>query len=292
MNKLLPFLFLSISCMSDSVAQKTTPTNYFSKWTTGTSPQEIGQRLSTRFLSIPHGHGGEGGHSPNYITYPEVCAWYGALTFAQLTQNKALQLDLVKRFDKLKNEETAFIPTPDHVDYTVFGTVPLEIALQFPEQKQALSLGLFMADAQWVPPFGPQGTAQAQAYYEKGLSWQTRVWIDDMYMITMIQTQAYRATKNIRYLNRAAKEMVFYLDEIQRPNGLFYHAPDVPFFWGRGNGWMAAGMAELLRVLPSKSVVTPVTAMPAPMQGELARRCMSVGELTNSGSALILPVPA
>ena len=24
--------------------------------------------------------------------------------------------------------------------------------------------------------------------------------------------------------------------------GLFYHAPDVPFVWGRGAGWMAAGM--------------------------------------------------
>ena len=44
--------------------------------------------------------------------------------------------------------------------------------------------------------------------------------------------------------------MVLYLDELQRPNGLFYHAPDVPFYWGRGNGWMAAGMTELLRYLP------------------------------------------
>ena len=44
--------------------------------------------------------------------------------------------------------------------------------------------------------------------------------------------------------------MVVYLDKIQRPNGLFYHAEDVPFFWGRGNGWMAAGMTELLGLLP------------------------------------------
>ena len=46
--------------------------------------------------------------------------------------------------------------------------------------------------------------------------------------------------------------MVMYLDELQRPNGLFYHAPDVPYYWGRGNGWMAAGMAELLQCLPKK----------------------------------------
>lgn len=46
--------------------------------------------------------------------------------------------------------------------------------------------------------------------------------------------------------------MVLYLNELQRPNGLFYHAPDVPFYWGRGNGWIAAGMAELLQYLPKK----------------------------------------
>jgi unsaturated rhamnogalacturonyl hydrolase len=44
--------------------------------------------------------------------------------------------------------------------------------------------------------------------------------------------------------------MAAYLDKLQQPNGLFYHAPDAPFFWGRGNGWVAAGMAELLRSLP------------------------------------------
>jgi rhamnogalacturonyl hydrolase YesR len=45
--------------------------------------------------------------------------------------------------------------------------------------------------------------------------------------------------------------MVAYLDKLQQPNGLFYHAPDVPFFWGRGDGWIAAGMAEILRDLPA-----------------------------------------
>ena len=80
----------------------------------------------------------------------------------------------------------------------------------------------------------------------KGLTSQTRIWIDDMYMITAVQVQAYRATDDKKYIDRAAKEMVLYLDSLQSPNGLFYHAHDVPFFWGRGNGWIAAGMSELL----------------------------------------------
>jgi rhamnogalacturonyl hydrolase YesR len=47
--------------------------------------------------------------------------------------------------------------------------------------------------------------------------------------------------------------MVFYLDTIQLDNGLFYHSPDAHYSWGRGNGWMAAGMAEILRILPDEN---------------------------------------
>lgn len=71
-----------------------------------------------------------------------------------------------------------------------------------------------------------------------------------MYMIPIVQTQAYKVTGDMKYLDRTSREMVKYLDELQQPNGLFYHAPDVPYYWGRGNGWMAAGMTEVLKNLP------------------------------------------
>jgi rhamnogalacturonyl hydrolase YesR len=71
-----------------------------------------------------------------------------------------------------------------------------------------------------------------------------------MYMLIMLQLEAYRATGDRKYIDRAAVEMTAYLDKLQQPNGLFYHAPDVPFFWGRGDGWVAAGMAEMLTSLP------------------------------------------
>ena len=93
-------------------------------------------------------------------------------------------------------------------------------------------------------------TDNGQATQPDGLSGQTRYWIDDMYMITILQLEAYRATNDRKYLDRAASEMVAYLRKLQQPNGLFFHAPDVPFFWGRGNGWVAAGMSEMLLSLP------------------------------------------
>jgi unsaturated rhamnogalacturonyl hydrolase len=116
--------------------------------------------------------------------------------------------------------------------------VPLEIGLQTKDQRFLIE-GKKWADRQWENP-------QAD-----GLSSETRYWIDDMYMLTILQLEAYRATGDKMYLDRDAKEMVSYLAKLQQPNGLFFHAQDVPFYWGRGDGWVAAGMAEMLRSLPA-----------------------------------------
>jgi unsaturated rhamnogalacturonyl hydrolase len=207
--------------------------DYFSNWPAGRSPQEVGKRLAEHFVTSPHQYG------PT-IHYSEVCAWYGALTFAQLTHDDALRTELIKRFEPLMpgGAEAALIPERHHVDDNIFGVVPLEIAIQT-NNPTYRGYGLTWADKQWDHPL------------PDGLSDESRFWIDDMYMLTILQLEAYRASGNREYLNRDANEMVAYLDKLQQPNGLFYHALDVPFYWGRGDGWVAAGMAEMLRDLPA-----------------------------------------
>ncbi|MDP4208987.1 MAG: glycoside hydrolase family 88 protein [Bacteroidota bacterium] len=231
-----------------SIGNGYTQSSDLRNWPKGCSPQEVGKRLAEHFVATPHTNYGKP-TPPKVITYPEVCAWYGALTFARVSGDKPLTLKLAQRFEPFFGADSSMIPVSDHVDYTVFGSVPLELYIQTKEQKY-LALGKRIADKQWGPPEGPRVTPESHTFYRRGLTWQTRFWIDDMFMITAVQTQAYRATGDEKYINRAAKEMVAYLDSLQRPNGLFYHAPDAPFFWGRGNGWMAVGMAELLRSLP------------------------------------------
>lgn len=239
-----------LMCLSTglAMAQSKKAGNDFSNWPKGASPQEIGKRVAERFAASPHQNFGRPG-PPKRITYPEVCTWYGALTFAKESGDKDLAKRLAVRFEPLFSTEDTLVPVPDHVDHTVFGAVPLELYMQTKEQKY-LDMGKTMADKQWGPPEGPRVKPESHEFYKRGLTWQTRMWIDDMFMITAVQAQAYRATQNKEYIERAAKEMVVYLDSLQKPNGLFYHAPDVPFFWGRGDGWMAAGMSELLRSLP------------------------------------------
>jgi len=232
-------------------SSKKATTNFTSDFPAGTSPQEVGKRISLRYLALPYQNFNRP-TPPNVITYPETCTWYGALNFAKLTNDESLKQQLIERFQPLFSSRDTLLPKPDHVDYTVFGSVPFELYMQTKEQKY-LDLAKRYSDNQWAQPNGPRANELSWHYYNKGMSWQTRMWIDDMFMITAVQSQAYRATGKEEYINRAAKEMVLYLDSLQRPNGLFYHAPDVPFFWGRGNGWMAAGMSELLRSLPKNN---------------------------------------
>jgi len=201
------------------------------EWPKGYEPRELATNVAQHFVTSPHFH-------PDRIVYPEVCAWYGALEVARATNNTDLLAKLQARFEPLFGAEASLLPPEGkHVDYSMFGSLPLELYL-ITKDKRYLDLGLRYADAQWAKP-------DAQ-----GLTDETRFWVDDMYMITIVQVQAFRATGEQKYLDRAATEMAAYLDKLQQPNGLFFHAPDVPFFWGRGNGWFAAGMTELLRDLP------------------------------------------
>jgi rhamnogalacturonyl hydrolase YesR len=253
MNSILRLMFICAIVLlypNKDFGQKVKENSDLKHWPAGSSPQEIGKRVAEHFVIrlLPD--------APGKIIYPEVCTWYGALTFAHLTGDNKLLTRLEERFSPLFRADSILIPVPNHVDNTVFGSVPLELYLLTKDLKY-LTLGRKIADRQWALPEGTGATPESMIFYEKGYTPQTRMWIDDMYMITAVQVQAYRATGDKKYIERAAKEMVLYLDSLQRPNGLFFHAQDVPFFWSRGNGWMAAGMSELLSSLPETNPDRP-----------------------------------
>jgi rhamnogalacturonyl hydrolase YesR len=212
---------------------------------------EVGKKTAYRFLETPHLF------YSNTIHYAETFTWQGALRYANLTKDRSLFSRLGEKFALLFNEEKRYLPAKNHVDFNMFGCLPLEFYLLTGEEPYR-ELGMPYADTQWDPvPAGPGSvgnaadlTEEQREWLRKGYSWQTRLWMDDMYMITIVQTHAYKVTGDPKYIDRTAREMVLYLDKLQRPDGLFYHAPDAAFLWGRANGWMAAGMAELLKILP------------------------------------------
>ncbi|WP_158298824.1 glycoside hydrolase family 88/105 protein [Sphingomonas psychrotolerans] len=197
------------------------------------SPAKIGGMAAKAYLArpdivplrIPQTRG---------VHYADVASGYGAARLAEATGDKAL-LDRVIARERVAS---ALENTANHVDVSVYGTWPLEIARQTGD-KDALRRGLALADNQWA------------TLGDDGLTAQARYWIDDVWMIGSLQVQAWRASKDGRYLDRAALMARRYVERLQQPNGLFFHGDAAHFFWGRGNGWVAAGFAEILTDLPA-----------------------------------------
>lgn len=229
-------IVLTLALLLNAACLRAEGGNPFGDWPKGQSPEEIGRRVASNWLERPFGF--EKGVR-QYVNYQEICAWYGALRFSKLAGPEDLNRKLQEKFDFLSPDGRTHVDRDAaHVAPRVFGVIPLEIYLQTRERKY-LDEGLHFADAQWRDPS------------EDGMTREARYWVDDIYMIAALQAKAYLVTTDPVYADRAALAMEAYLDRLQQPNGLFFHASDSPFFWARGNGWQAAALTELLTVLPT-----------------------------------------
>ena len=245
---------------------------WFTGWPADARPSAVSRRISEQFLStVPDRYKPEKGYRGNdgygfgrEIQYSVVSLWVNAMECARITGDRALEDRLVAAFEPYFGVKRDVLPGFKHVDFTIVGAVPLEIAILTGDPR-ARALGLKYADMQWEEPkpddpppwYNKTSYAERLKWWKDGFSDQTRLWIDDTYMIAALQTQAYRLTGDRKYVDRAAKECALYLDRLQQPDGLFHHAPDAPFFWGRGNGWMAGAMALLLKHLPEDGAFRP-----------------------------------
>jgi rhamnogalacturonyl hydrolase YesR len=161
------------------------------------------------------------------VHYAEVATALGAMRFATRAGDPELEALVGERWVRARELPNS----ANHVDANVVGIWPMLVG--DPEGE-----GVALADGQW---------RESDA---DGLTRQARFWIDDVWMIGALQAEAFRRTGATRFLDRAALTAEAYLARLQQPSGLFHHGPEAPFFWGRGNGWVAAGLAEILSVLP------------------------------------------
>jgi len=198
------------------------------------NPRVIGLRVAENLLERNY----RTNKPIGYIVYPEICAGFGALRFAEVTGDTNLEHKLLSRYASLlRPENRRLIPSAGHVDKSVFGGLPLEIYL-LNGDTNFLAIGLTKADEQWQDPL------------TNGLTRETRWWVDDAWMVGSLQIQAFRATHDVKYADHVATQLAAYLDKLQEANGLFHHGPEAPFYWARGNGWVAASLAEVLQSLP------------------------------------------
>ena len=283
-------VFVIAFCMAFAgVAAREVPA-CFSAFPEGSDPRTVGARLARHFASCapdefaPRGYSGAS-MSGAFISYPISVLWANSIEVARRIGDRELESELAARFvvpflpGGAKNGKC---PDPCHVDLSVFGTVMLEAYLSTGD-RQALAFGESYVERQWAKPreddyallpSSMRGGGHTREFTERsanwkaGLSGQTRFWTDDLFMIGYLQTRGALAAASdgraeiarVR-LDRAARQVVRYLEDLQlkegRAAGLFYHAPDAPQVWGRGNGWAAAGITVVLDNLPESSECRP-----------------------------------
>ena len=210
---------------------------------TKSDPVIVGMTASGEYLSrdlLPNKS-----ESWSGLHYADTASAYGTLRLAEATHNAALIERVAERYRRISS--SGLPNTRNHVDVSVYGALPLYLA-RLRNDKAALAEGVAYADGQW------------RETTSDGLTTQARYWIDDVWMISALQLQAWRATHEKRFLDRTALMARLYIARLQQPNGLFHHGENAPFFWGRGNGWVAAGLAETLSDLPKNHPDYPVIA--------------------------------
>ena len=168
------------------------------------------------------------GINPTSPSYFDVCSYYGYCLFYEALGDSASVKSI---YDRYKQRMPSKIAT-DNIDNNAGGILPLHLYL-IQKDDALLKLGKNAAD------------------FNISKNGWVRNAIDDTYMTGSLMVQAYRATKDTKYLDFGANFIVDYMGKLQQSNGLYWHKLDSKNFWGRGNGWGAASTTELLQELPT-----------------------------------------
>ena len=185
-------------------------------------PLEIARLLAERYPGTP---------SMSYI--PGV-AWVQTLRLATLLNDSSLRAKVIRDVQPwLSGEEPL---TGDRISLAgLAGTMVFgELAKTASPQRQA------------AEQLATEGIALAAKESEPGLPNYGSGWSDDVFLGTIAATTA----QDRLGMEAAVRLITRYANQLQRPSGLWHHAPNAPVTWGRGNGFAARGITETLSSLP------------------------------------------
>lgn len=117
-----------------------------------------------------------------------------------------------------------------------------------------------LARADWVVNNPSNGSMDLD--YGKGSTIERWTWCDALFMAPGVYTRLYTLTGNRKYMHFADSEFrATYNYLYDQEDKLFYRdsryfsqkeANGKKVFWGRGNGWVIGGLAEILKTLPAE----------------------------------------
>ena len=172
--------------------------------------------------------------TPGMAYIPSV-AWAHTLRLASLVRDPTLRAKVLREVDPWLSGEQPIVG--ERISFAGLAGTMVFSELQRVDQvdqnraQQLADQGVSLAGQEEAP---------GQPVYGSG-------WSDDVFLGTIAASRA----GDTDGLAAAVRLVDRYAGVLQQPTGLWHHAPDAPTAWGRGNGFAALGLAELLTALPN-----------------------------------------
>ncbi len=184
-------------------------------------PLELARVLARRYPGTPS------------ISYIPALAWVHSLRLAALDGDPSLRDKVMAEVRPwLSGERPLF---GDRISFAVVaGTMIFSELAQSPG-----------GDRDAAARLAAEGVALARAETAPGVPRHGSGWSDDFFLGTIAAVRA----GDPEGLAAAVRLVITYAARLQQPDGLFHHDAGAPTAWGRGNGFAALGLSELLTVL-------------------------------------------
>ncbi len=185
-------------------------------------PLDVARLLARRYPGTPS------------ISYIPALAWVHTLRLAELDGDASLRASVLEDVRPwLSGERPLF---GDRISFAaIAGTMIFSDLARSPGPDRDAATRL-----------AAEGVALAAAETAPGTPRHASGWSDDFYLGTIAAVRAADAEA----LEAAVRLVTTTAARLQQPNGLFHHDAAAPTAWGRGNGFGALGLSELLTVLP------------------------------------------
>lgn len=178
--------------------------------------------------------------------------YMGLFDFAELSKNDTYFDWLKKLFNRLHWQVADRMY---HADDICISQTYLDMYNKYKDEKMIIPT---LARMDWVINHPSNGSMDID--YSVPSTYERWSWCDALYMAPAVYTRLYTLTGNKKYMFFADNEFkATYNHLYDKEEKLFYRdsryfnqkeANRKKVFWGRGNGWVIGGLAEILKTLP------------------------------------------
>lgn len=198
------------------------------------------------------------GHEHGDLNWTNAALYIGMLDWAEMAEKQDADSSYYKWLTRIGNRNYWQVDKRMyHADDIAVAQLYIEM---YEKYKKKAMLIPTIARAEWVMEHPSSNSFELD--YRKPETLERWTWCDALFMAPPVYTKLYVLTgdkKYIKFMNREFKatydhlfdqeEKLFYRDSRYFPQR---EANGKKVFWGRGNGWVLGGLAEMLQVLPLK----------------------------------------